>query len=94
MIRTGLRIAMAAALVGIGWVVGAAQTSQPDFELLINAPSGETRIECVRGCSLSWVERGLNSTATASSRFTYACGGDRGGDRCSSGRVGGWINKP
>jgi hypothetical protein len=90
MIRASLRIAMAAALVGIGWAVGAAQNSQPDFELLINAPSGETRIECVRGCTLSWVERGLNSNAEANSRFTYGCGGDR----CSSGRVGGWINKP
>ena len=90
MVRTSLRIAMAVAFVGIGWVVGAAQTSQPDFELVINAPSGETRIECVRGCSLSWVERGLNSNATASSRFTYGCGADR----CSSGRVGGWITKP
>ena len=69
MIRASLRIAMAAALVGIGWVVGVAQTSQPDFELLINAPSGETRIECVRGCTLSWVERGLNSNAEASSKI-------------------------
>jgi hypothetical protein len=90
MIRMTLRIALAAVLIASGWVAGMAQTSQPDFELLVNAPAGETSIECVRGCNLSWVERGLISTASAKSRFTYACTGNR----CSSGRVGGWINKP
>jgi len=59
MIRTSLRIATVAALVGIGWMAAKAQTSEPNFEIVVSAPSGETTIECVRGCELSWVERGL-----------------------------------
>jgi len=89
MIRRSLRIGIVAALIGIGWMAGKAQTSQPDFEFVVNAPSGDTTIECVRGCSLSWVERGLNPNAGASATFKYSCSGER----CSSGKVGGWIKK-
>ena len=46
---TSRRFVMVAALVGIGWMAGKAQTSEPDFEVIVNAPSGETTIECVRG---------------------------------------------
>jgi hypothetical protein len=87
MIRTSLRIALAAALVGLGWVAGQAQTSQPDFEVVVNAPSGETTIECVRGCDLAWVERGVNANAIPTQSFRFACNGAR----CSSYRVGGWV---
>ena len=88
--NTIVRIAIAGSLIGLGWVAGKAQTTEPDFEIVINAPSGQTTIECVRGCNLSWVERGLNSNATAGPTFKYGCGG---GERCSSGKVGGWITK-
>ena len=88
MARTSLRIAMAAALAGFGWVAGHAQTSEPHFEIVVNAPGGETTIECVRGCKLAWVERGVNSNATPGPTFTFSCGGTR----CSSGKVGGWNN--
>jgi hypothetical protein len=81
-----------ATLFGLGWALGSAQTSQPDFELIVNAPAGGTSIECVRGCDLSWVQRGLNATATATSTFTFKCSGDSEG-RCSSGKVGGWIKQ-
>lgn len=64
MIRASLRIAVVAALIGMGWAAGRAQTSVPDFEVVVNAPSGETTIECVRGCKLSWVQRGLNPVRT------------------------------
>ena len=75
-------------LVGLGWLAGAAQSS-PDFELRVNAPGGETTIECVRGCNLAWVERGINPNAQPIDTFTYACSADR----CSSGRVGGWLTR-
>jgi hypothetical protein len=52
------RVVAAAGLIALSWTIGNAQSRQPDFELLVNAPAGETRIECVRGCTLMWVERG------------------------------------
>ena len=88
MTRTSLRMAMAAALVGLGWMAGNAQTSAPHFEIVVNAPAGETTIECVRGCKLAWVERGVNANATPATTFTFSCSGTR----CSSYKVGGWDN--
>jgi hypothetical protein len=79
--------AVALALFGIGWGTGVAQTSSPDFELIVDAPGGETTIECVRGCNLVWVERGINPNAGRMSTFKFSCTGGR----CSSGRVGGWV---
>jgi hypothetical protein len=90
MIRTILRIAVAIALVVVGWAAGQAQPAAPDFEIIVNAPAGETTIECVRGCNLAWVERGVNPNATPKQTFTFACGG-AGVPRCSSARVGGWV---
>jgi hypothetical protein len=83
-------MALAAGLVGLGWIGGAAQTRQPDFEVIVKAPAGETTIECVRGCQLGWVERGLNASSTPRQSFSFGCSGDSTG-RCSSGKVGGWI---
>ena len=42
---------------------------RPDFELIVNAPAGETRIECVRGCGLLWVERGIADDAIRKQLF-------------------------
>ena len=88
MIRASLRIALAVALVAIGWMAARAQTSEPAFELIVNAPSGQTTIECVRGCALAWVERGLNPNSTPAPSFKFGCSGTAG---CSSGKVGGWL---
>ena len=88
MARITVYIALAVILIFFGWAVGRAQTSAPAFELLINAPGGETSVKCVRGCELAWVERGVNATARAIPTFTYQCTAPR----CSSGRVGGWIS--
>lgn len=73
----------------IGWAAGRAQTSAPDFELVVNAPSGGTSVECVRGCALSWVERGLNPNSGLMAKFTFSCGASE----CSSGRIGGWLRR-
>ena len=82
---------VALGLVAVGWVAaGIAQTTKPDFELIVGAPAGETTIECVRGCNLAWVERGLIPGATPITKFQFACGGIAVG-RCSSGRIGGWA---
>jgi hypothetical protein len=73
--RSAKRIAAIAALVGLGWVAAKAQTSEPDFEVVVTAPSGETTIECVRGCELAWVQRGLNPNSKPMQSFTFKCGG-------------------
>jgi hypothetical protein len=88
MARTIVQSVLAVILIFLGWVVGRAQTSAPAFELVVDAPGGETTIKCVKGCKLSWVERGLIPNATADPNFTYSCTAGR----CSSGRVGGWLN--
>jgi hypothetical protein len=72
----------------LAWAAGRAQTSNPDFELIVNSPGGETTVACSRGCGLAWVERGINPTAKPMPTFKYACSG---AERCSSYEIGGWI---
>jgi hypothetical protein len=80
---------MVVAAMLTGWIVGHAQTTNPDFELLVNAPGGETSIQCLRGCDLSWIERGLNPRSGVMTKFTFSCGASE----CSSGRIGGWLRR-
>jgi hypothetical protein len=87
--RGVVQVVFGVILVLLGWAAGRAQTSAPVFEFVVDAPSGETTIHCVRGCELAWVERGVNADARPASSFTYRCTGPR----CSSGRVGGWIGR-
>jgi hypothetical protein len=89
MARKAFIASIALVLVLFGWVVGRSQTSAPDFEFIVDAPSGETVIECVRGCNLLWVERGIPKSATPQTKFNYSCGAER----CGSGRIGGWISR-
>jgi hypothetical protein len=89
MARTIIQIGLAVILIFIGWAVGRAQSSRPAFELVVNAPEGETTIECVKGCELAWVERGVLENTKAAT-FKYSCSGS---PRCSSGRVGGWLTR-
>jgi hypothetical protein len=91
MIRTSLLIPIAAALVGLGWTAAKAQSSEPNFEIVVNAPAGETSIQCVRGCNLAWVERGLNPNNQPIPTFTFKCTSHAADARCSSAKVGGWI---
>ena len=98
MVSTALRIVMITALVGIGWMAAKAQNSEPDFEFIVNAPTGKTTIECVRGCELAWVQKGLSPNSTPMPTFWFECGsGGSGGSttepRCSSFKVGGWIKR-
>ena len=90
MIRASLGIAVAATLVGTGWMAGRAQPLEPDFEMVVNAPEGETTITCVRGCNLAFVERGVNPNSRPLPTFRFRCGGTAD-SRCSSMKVGGWL---
>jgi len=85
--RMSLKVTVALALLGTGWVAAKAQSAAPTFELVVDAPGGPTSITCVRGCTLAWVERGVNPDAEPVARFDYLCTAPR----CSSGKVGGWI---
>jgi hypothetical protein len=79
-------VIVAAGLIALGWTIGKAQPRQP---LMVKAPAGETRIECVRGCEPMWVERGLNPNDTRRASFSFGCSAERR----SSGTVGGWITQ-
>jgi hypothetical protein len=71
-------VAVAFALLGIGWTTGrAAQTPQADFEIKVSSPSGTTTIECVRGCGLQFV-RYVPDRSAARPSFTYTCGNPGG----------------
>jgi hypothetical protein len=89
MTRILLRGVVALALVGFGWMAAKAQSTTPDFELVVDAPSGATSVRCVRGCSLAWVERGLDPNSGAFPTFDYSCTAPR----CASGRIGGWTTR-
>ena len=92
--RIIVRTAIAAGLIGLGWAAGKAQTAQPDFELIVDSPTGETSVTCVRGCGMAWVERGFdpNPETKLISTFTFKCSNSLG-LRCSSGKIGGWIKR-
>ena len=87
---TMLRALVAFALLLAGWVAAKAQMSEPAFELVVDAPPGPTRITCVRGCRLMWVERGINPNSMPMQSFDFSCQGGAV-QRCSSAKVGGWI---
>ena len=93
MFRTSLRIAIAATLVGMGWMAAQAQKSQPDFEIVVDAPEGYTAIHCVRGCELAYFEGGLLNPHNAPiPTFKFQCRVTPD-LRCSSRKVGGWIKR-
>jgi hypothetical protein len=88
--RILLQATLAFALLGTGWTIARAQTPEPNFELVVDAPAGPTTITCVRGCTLMWVERGINPNGRPVPTFDFSCTGVAV-QRCSSGKVGGWI---
>jgi hypothetical protein len=91
--RTAYRVLLAAGLIAAGWVAGSSQTSQPDFEIVVHSPNGETTVECRRGCALAWVERGGPAATKPIPTFTYGCSRSDSPAGCSSGRIGGWVKK-
>jgi hypothetical protein len=89
-----IRVVVAVALVACGWAAGRAQSSQPDFELVVSTAAGKrTVVECRRGCELAWVERGVNPNAKPMRTFEFGCSGPDV-TSCSSARIGGWVRPP
>lgn len=54
--RALLEVAMAVALISVGWSVGKAQARVADFEIAIDAPRGQVNVTCSRGCE--WFQDG------------------------------------
>ena len=64
------------------------QAPNPDFVLVIEAPQGSTRIECVAGCELLHWRSAANPNATKSKSFSYACSSPSN-KKCAA-KVAGW----
>jgi hypothetical protein len=80
---------LAFVLFGLGWAVGYAQRSEPEFMIAIDAPVGETRVECVSGCELMGARDLGNPNAGRLKVYTYGCSG-RNVRRCRA-RIAGWL---
>jgi len=92
MTRNILTVVLAIVLFGLGWVAAESQRAAPDFELVVDAPAGATTVTCLRGCTLMWVQRGINPNGTPTPSFDFGCSGGAT-QRCSSAKVGGWITQ-
>jgi hypothetical protein len=64
--RTLLGVLLAFAFIGAGWSAGKAQTRVADFEIAIDAPRGQMKVTCSRGCD--WVRESGSSVPTATMR--------------------------
>lgn len=68
---TVLRVAVAFGLVIAGWSVGKAQATVADFEVAIDAPRGDLKLICQRGCD--WARSGTTPLPT----ITFTCETER-----------------
>lgn len=82
------RVVWALMLIGLGWTVGAAERPQPEFMIAIDAPAGETRVECLSGCKLLGGRDLPNPRAGFMRVYSYSCTGANV-QRCGA-RVAGW----
>jgi hypothetical protein len=83
------KFAIALILLGSGWAVGQAQRPAPEFMISIDAPVGETRIECVSGCQLIGARDVGVPSAGRMKSYTFSCTDPH---RCK-GAAGGWLVK-
>jgi hypothetical protein len=65
-----------------------AMKAAASFRLAIDAPLGETRVECLRGCEFDLAKEQRRAT---SSRFEMSCSAEAGAARCS-GIVDGFVD--
>lgn len=84
----GKRLVWTVVLVGLGWALGYAERSEPDFMIAIDAPAGETRVECLSGCNLKGSRDLENPNAAKLTVYSYGCSGGAV-QRCGT-RVAGW----
>ncbi len=84
----GKQVVSAFILLGLGWTIGHAQRPEPDFMIAIDAPVGDTRVECTSGCTLMGAKDLGNPNAMQMRVYTYGCSG-RSVQRCGT-QVAGW----
>ncbi|HET9394754.1 MAG TPA: hypothetical protein VFO36_01760 [Nitrospiraceae bacterium] len=85
------QIVLSLGLLGLGWTLGYAQRAEPEFMIQIDAPVGDTTVECLSGCELMGARDVGNSRAGRMKTYRYRCGGESI-QRCS-GRAAGWLIK-
>jgi hypothetical protein len=80
----------AVALLGLGWSVGRAQTTAPDFELVVTRHQGgaDVQVECKRGCRLGYVTNTGEAKPTPKD-VGFACKNEA---RCDI-PVAGWVQR-
>ena len=90
MARLG-RLGISVALIVLGWSVGRAQTTAPDFELVVtrHKGGGDVQVECKRGCSLGYASVGVASAKPAGKGVGFACKNE---ERCDV-PFAGWVQK-
>ena len=87
-----LRAVTVAALVGLGWMAGKAQTPEVgDFQIKIDAPAGFTTVECVRGCTLQGARDAGLPPDPNKRTYAYGCSG-QGVERCT-GAANGFVKQ-
>jgi hypothetical protein len=71
--RTTFLVVLVVLLVGAGWSVGRTQGTVAEFEITVDAPVGEVKVICNRGCepSSTWM-KSVNDKALIA---TFACSG-------------------
>ena len=82
------RVVWASLLTGCGWAFGAAGRPEPEFVIAIDAPAGQTSVECVSGCKLIGARDLPNSNAQLMKVYSYSCSG-AGVQRCGA-QIAGW----
>jgi hypothetical protein len=85
--RTVTHFLTGVVLMGLGWVAGAAQTTRGDLEIRVQAPTGKTTVECVRGCKVIGARDIENPRASQTSSYWFSCGAP---DGCQ-GRIVGFV---
>ena len=80
---------LAFVFVALGWALGYSQRSAPEFMIAIDAPVGETRVECVSGCELIGARDLGNPKAGRLTVYGDGCSG-RNVRRCRA-QIAGWL---
>jgi hypothetical protein len=92
MVKQGVRIAVVAAFVALGWSVGRAQATATDFELVVTKHEGgmDMQVQCVRGCNLATrQDSGPIDPQKGKKDIGFAC---RNQSRCDI-YVAGWVQR-
>ena len=74
-----VRLMIAVALVVIGWSVGRAQTTAPDFELVVTKHDGgmDMQVACKKGCTLGYINpQGVARKLVGRNDVGFACGNE------------------